>query len=382
MRIAIVAPTSIPARRANTLQVMKMAQAFAQLGNTVQLYAPGGRASVFEKIPVWDDISHHYGLKVRFPIEILPADERFRRYDYGWRAVNQTRRWNADLLYTRLPQAAALGSVFGLETIFELHDFPIGIFGSGLFRLFLRGRGARKLVLITHALKVDLIHRFQALERTSFTMVAPDGVDLARYADLPNPPKARQILIEKYGQSLPVQRFTVGYTGHLYPGRGISLIIEAASRLPENNFLIVGGEDDDVARIRAESVNLNNVFLTGFVPNADVPLFQAASDVLLMPYQGRVAASSGGDIASYLSPMKLFEYLAAGRAIISSDLPVLQEILDPDNSIILPAKDTDAWVMAIRDLQNDPKRRETLAVRAGQLAKNFSWEARAEQILK
>jgi glycosyltransferase involved in cell wall biosynthesis len=78
----------------------------------------------------------------------------------------------------------------------------------------------------------------------------------------------------------------------------------------------------------------------------------------------------------------LFEYLAAGRAIISSDLPVLQEILDPDNSIILPAKDTDAWVMAIRDLQNDPKRRETLAVRAVQLAKNFSWEARAEQILK
>ena len=91
------------------------------------------------------------------------------------------------------------------------------------------------------------------------------------------------------------------------------------------NFLIVGGEPQDVENLRqrVRVIGLKNVILTGFVPNARLPLYQAACDVLLMPYQRQVAASSGGDIARYLSPMKLFEYMACERPIISSDLPVL-----------------------------------------------------------
>jgi len=93
------------------------------------------------------------------------------------------------------------------------------------------------------------------------------------------------------------------------------------------SFLLAGGEPEDVAALREKSANLglSNVILTGFIPNADLPIYQAACDILLMPYQSQVAASSGGDIARYLSPMKLFEYLACGKPILSSDLPVLRE---------------------------------------------------------
>jgi glycosyltransferase involved in cell wall biosynthesis len=121
--------------------------------------------------------------------------------------------------------------------------------------------------------------------------------------------------------------------------------------------------------------------LTGFIPNADLPRYQAACDILLMPYQYKVTASSGGDIAKFLSPMKLFEYLACGRAILSSDLPVLQEVLNVKNAVLLPSDDVKSWVAAIRDLRVNPEKRIALARQARADAQRYSWEVRAEQIL-
>ena len=126
---------------------------------------------------------------------------------------------------------------------------------------------------------------------------------------------------------------------------------------------------------------LDNVILTGFIPNADLPLYQAACDVLLMPYQKHVAASSGGDIAAYLSPMKLFEYLACGRAILSSDLPVLREVLNPDNAVLLDPEDVEGWAAALRLLQNDAHLRAMLGEQARRDAALYTWEARAGAIL-
>ena len=100
-----------------------------------------------------------------------------------------------------------------------------------------------------------------------------------------------------------------------------------------------------------------------------------------MPYQKRVAASSGGDISCYLSPMKVFEYLACGRAILSSALPVLSEVLTPQNSLLLPPDDLDAWTIALQNLRHAPEQRQRLAERARSDAQQYSWEARAQRIL-
>ncbi|MEA3349880.1 MAG: glycosyltransferase, partial [Chloroflexota bacterium] len=174
------------------------------------------------------------------------------------------------------------------------------------------------------------------------------------------------------------------YSGHLYPGRGAELILAIAARLPEINFLLVGGEPRDVELVRAQAANQNidNVTLTGFVPNAELPRYQAACDVLLMPYQRKVSASSGGDIARYLSPMKLFEYLACGRPILSSDLPVFREVLSSENAILLPHHDADAWVAAIRELQANPVRCQALGQQARRDAQKYTWESRAQRILE
>lgn len=402
MKIAVIAPTEIPARRANTVQVMKMTQALVSLDHETRLASPfthpfrmtGNEIEAATQHHQWEPLSRHYGLQHKFPIVWLQARSRFRRYDYGLAAVRWARRWGANLVYTRLPQAAALSSSLGMRTILEAHDLPHGKMGRRLFQRFIRGSGARRLVVITRALLDDLVEAYGIPEPSShkpqFTVVAPDGVDLDRYKNPPSPVEARKTLSHNRrdgdnhaGLSLPVDRFTVGYTGHLYAGRGTHMLLSLAERLPGMTFLVVGGEPDQVDKLKnqSEKRGLNNLVLTGFVSNVELPVYQAASDVLLMPYQRHVAASSGGDISRYLSPMKLFEYMANERAILSSDLPVLGEILNTDNAVLLHPDDIDAWVDALKHLEINPDYRRKLAAQARKDVQRYTWEARAEHIL-
>jgi glycosyltransferase involved in cell wall biosynthesis len=395
MKIAVIAPSALPARRANTIQTAKMAQAFASLGHEVLLIASPSvestssyeRAVSGEGRLDWPSLAHHYGLRTPFQIAWMRSLPALKRHDFALRAVLRALIWRADLIYTRLPQAAALASLLGIPTIFEIHDLPQGG-AAKLLRLFLRGRGALRLVTITQALAVDLQRAFplsavpvkpSALQ--PFLLIAPDGVDMDRYTPWLTPKQARQQL-QAQGVSLP-ERFIAGYSGHLYTGRGIELIFQLASRLPDSTFLLVGGEEADLQHWQSilRQQNLSNVILLGFVPNAELPLYQMACDVLLMPYQEQVAASSGGNIAAYLSPMKLFEYLACGRPILASNLPVFHEILNDQIAILLPPNDAQAWLDALLDLETSPAKRQTLSRSARQTAANYSWEERARRIV-
>jgi glycosyltransferase involved in cell wall biosynthesis len=392
MKIVVVAPSQIPARRANTLQVMKMTHAMCQVGHQVRLVVPfesSHHTGKVKTIAKWEDLSQHYGLQEEFPIDWLLTSRSLRRYDFGLKSVFWARQWGAEVLYTRLPQAAALSSFMGMPTILEVHDLPQGYLGPWMFHCFLKGKGARRLVAITQALAQDLLIKLDAPPLNHFTVVAPDGVDLIRYINFPDPPQARMSLtltsVDGHAGSplsIAPERFTVGYTGHLYLGRGIEILLALATRLPEMTFLIVGGEPPDVSRLQVEVVSqrLENVLLTGYVPNSELPRYQAACDVLLMPYQHRVAASSGGDISNYLSPMKLFEYMACQRAIISSDLPVLHEILNHQNAMLMPIDDIGAWVNALRRLKNDVELRNRLATQSRRDAELYTWETRAIKI--
>jgi glycosyltransferase involved in cell wall biosynthesis len=382
VKIALVAPTELPARRANTIQVMKMAQALAEIGYEVRVASPAASAAPQDlDSRAWDNLRRLYGLHTPLPVEWLPARPELRRYDYGLHAVRWAQHWGADVLYTRLPQCAALASLRGMKTIYEIHDFPTGMMVGWLLRGFLGGSGAARLVVISRALEQDLTTRFTIPQRPFFTLVAPDGVDLIRYQDLPTIQEIRKRLPPKISEQLA--QFVAGYSGHLYPGRGVEIILGMAARLPQVSFLLAGGEPEDVKRVQTQAGNqgLRNLILTGFVPNADLPLYQASCDVLLMPYQEHVAASSGGDIARYLSPMKLFEYLACGRVILSSDLPVLRETLTPETAILLPPADVSAWVKAVQDLQSNPTRRQELGEAAQKIAAQYSWENRVRRIM-
>jgi glycosyltransferase involved in cell wall biosynthesis len=111
-------------------------------------------------------------------------------------------------------------------------------------------------------------------------------------------------------------------------------------------------------------------------------MIQAACDVLMMPHERRVSASGGGDIARFTSPMKMFEYLASGRAILASDLPVFREVLNENNAVLIAPEDIDAWNGALRVLEINEDKRRTLGNRARSDAARYTWVERARRSLE
>lgn len=373
MKIGLIAPAKIPAKSANTIQVMKNAIALTDVRQDVILFVPGQSSELS-----WQTLASHYGLVDEKPDRLtmcwVPRNLRFKSYDYALNAVQMAKKADVDCIFTRLLQAAALSSARGVTTYYEAHDIPTGRMGPVLFKQFLRGKAKKILISISDALLQDLKKQF-IFPDDLVEIVASDGVDLARFGDLPSQKEARvQLGIEN--------KFTAGFTGHLYAGRGEDLLIGMAALLPEFNFLVIGGKDDDVQRVqnKIESQNLKNMRLMGFIPNAELPVYQTACDCLLMPYQEKIAGSSGGDIAKYLSPMKMFEYLASAKPILSSDLPVLREVLDEENSILLPFDDVIAWVDAIRLIKKDSGLAHKLSENAFKTAKQYTWQIRVSQI--
>ncbi len=372
MRIACLATSRIPSRTANSIQVMKVCQALEDLGHEVRLWTAGRRPAVS-----WDELARHYGLRRRFAIEWIGYWPPLRRYDFCLRALAQARRWRPDLYYLWPIQAAALAARRGWPTVLELHDRPSGRLGPCWLGQFLRAPGARRLVTVSEALRRWLEGKYRRPLGPPFSVVAPNGVDLERYAELPGAGEARRTL------GLP-EVFTVGYTGHLYPGRGVELMVELARRNPASHFVWAGGEPEAVEtwRGRLADEGIANVTLLGFVPNERLPLVQAACDVLVMPYERRIAGSGGGDSAGSASPMKAFEYMAAGRMILTSDLPVIREVLNEANAVLLPPEDVEAWDRALKEAARDEGRRLRLAAQARADAMAFRWTERESRILR
>ncbi len=372
MRIACIAASEVPSRKANSIRVMKVCQAFRTLGHEVKLWLPGKDPEVG-----WEALSEQYRLKQSFDLAWILTVRWLRRYDFGVKAVMEAREWGADLMYAWPLQSASFASLINQKTLFEVHDRPRGTFGPTLFRLMLRGRGLERILPISESLEMWLEKHYRLSRFRCDSLVIRSGVDLDGYRDIPEPSEARRHL--GYRDVL-----TVGYTGHLYPGRGVELLYELAKRNPEIQFLWVGGTEEAIQSWREilSAEGVNNILLAGFKSQEELPLYQAASDILVMPYEKKILVSSGANTEKFASPMKVFEYMAAGRPILSSDLPVLREVLHQDIAMFAPPEDVDAWNQALRELIDDQDLRRKIAKASRNEVHKYSWESRAERALR
>ena len=373
MKIAVITNSRIPSLTANSIQAMKVCQALIQIGHDVRIFAPR------ETDPMpREDLARHYGLRLLPSLEWLPSVKQLKRLDFIFHAQRAAEAFEADLVYTWLPQSAVAALWRQYPVIVEMHSDGGGRMGAWWLRQFwkLPGHTPRRMTVTTRALR-------KVLERTAgfgfddeAVAVAPNGVELERYENLPDPAGARRSLLLK-------NRLTIGFTGHIYPGRGADLLFELARQMPGVNFLWVGGTPELVTfwQKKLETVGAKNVMMTGFVEHERIPLYQAAADILLMPYGRSIEASSGQDIAEVINPMKMFEYMAAGRAIVSADLPVIREVLHERNAVFCEPGDVGAWKSVIESLLLDEKKRTALGMQARRDAERFTWEARARRIL-
>jgi len=129
--------------------------------------------------------------------------------------------------------------------------------------------------------------------------------------------------------------------------------------------------------------------MTGFVKHESIPLYQAASDILLMPYSRSISASSGQDIAEVINPMKMFEYMASGRAIVSADLPSIREVLNEGNAVFCPAREAGNWELVIgnwkaviESLLANESHRSQLGSQARKDVEQLTWVKREERVME
>lgn len=372
MRILYLSSSTIPSRAANSVHVMKMCQALAANGHEATLLAKRPLSP-----PTTNDYDH-YGVAPSFhiskcPLPPAPFLNRFWIfYEMLWVRRQVAHMPSPDLLYARrIYNLAALASL-RIPMILELHDLPHHRLLKSLIGWLIRQPHFVRLVVISAALG-DAVQEIYPDLPPEKLVVAHDGADelaihvTAAEPRLPGRPGA----------------FRVGYVGHLYPGRGIDIITALAEQLPEIDFHIIGGDEADIHYWQQQYPG-DNLFFHGYAPPKEVSQYTSQFDVVLAPYQRKVlGAGRDRDTARWMSPLKIFEYMAAGKAIVCSDLAPLREVLrHRENALLCPPDDATAWVKAVSELKTDADLRLRLGEQAlQQFQTHYTWQKRAESVL-
>lgn len=176
----------------------------------------------------------------------------------------------------------------------------------------------------------------------------------------------------------------VGFVGTFGPWHGASILARAfaavAPELPEARLLLVGnGPELEMTRrqLAVSGVEKQAIF-AGKVASNDVPAYLDACDVLVSPH---VPLPDG--VEFFGSPTKLFEYMAAGKGIIASDLGQIGEVLQHGQTAwLVPPGDEKALSSALHALAAAPRLREELGARARRRAAEHTWRKNARRIVE
>ena len=161
----------------------------------------------------------------------------------------------------------------------------------------------------------------------------------------------------------------VVYAGTFEPYQGLAMLLAAIPRVresvPEAVFVLVGGDPKSIAQMRedAKQLQLNgSLLLTGRKPRDEMPTYMAMADLLVSP---RVYGDN--------LPLKVFDYLAAGRPIVATDLPSHRALLDESRAILVEPCAA-GLAEGIISLLGDPRRAARLAIAARTYAgSNLGW---------
>ncbi|MFM1874722.1 MAG: hypothetical protein RL266_459 [Bacteroidota bacterium] len=366
MKLLYLSDSLVPSTKANSVQVMKMCQAFASNGANVTLVCRKGEDS--------GDVFSFYGVQRTFELcrISVPNVKILGRLAFLIKGVLFAIRNRPDVIFGReLFLIAILGftRVLGrVPLILELHVPPKNKLQFRVLKVLFGSPSFKHIVVISQALR----HEYERLYGDILEgriIVAHDGADLVD--DLvPN---------VELADTKPM----IAYVGSLYQGKGVELIIELARISPEYQFHIVGGSEREISAWK-EQITSQNVVFHGFKNQNEVKSLMQGFDIMLAPYQLAVLGASGAsDLSRWMSPLKIFEYMSAGKPMVASDLPVLQEVLQHrKNCLLANPKNAAQWKECLAELISRPELRAQLATNAlNDLRTSYSWRSRARYIL-
>ena len=369
MRVLVSTLTPYPSGSAHVVHITATAQGFVDAGHEVVLAS----AQPGPGWPAGDTAPDTSGFTVR---TLAGRDHRGQSLVNGPRLWWLARTLRPGLCFADDVRSALAVALTGTPVLVELHS--MAFHGS-------RSGRAAFTRLLTRPELVAVVTISEALRRD----VVAAGADASRVVTLPEAARPRSdaelaaVPPTWLRGTMRRDALQVGYSGSLYDGRGVTVLEEVARRLPDVDVHVLGGPTAVSDALRGRSDRPDNLHVHGLRPPSDAARLQAAMDVLLAPYGRSVATPGGVDTSRWMSPMKVFEYLAAGTSTVCSDLPVLREVLDDGGTALLvDPDDSDEWVAAVRRLRDDPALRERLSAEARRVhAERFTWDRRTRRML-
>ncbi|MDP3993643.1 MAG: glycosyltransferase [Candidatus Doudnabacteria bacterium] len=380
MKIIYIANIRLPTEKAHGIQIMKMCEAFALAGTDLELVIPTRTNSDFSEV----DPFVYYGVKRIFKITPLKTFDptflqAFPAGSYGkgqiffftialFRYLKSIQTEDV-LFYTRDEHLLPVLFKFSKRIIWEGHAL------SERPKKFIKYfKACQKIVVLTKSLKKILVNL--GIQEKNI-LVAPDAVDLGTFDFDLTIPEARIRL------NLPQGKIILGYTGTFRTkniSKGLETVLEALQMTadPKIIFVAVGGAAADIKHYQNLARNMNVEKRVMLLPKVDQPkvaICQKAFDVLLMPFP------KNEHYAYFMSPLKMFEYMASGRPIVTADLPSIREILGEESAVFAEAENSKSFADGIKKILSDSDLADKISLNARQKVQEFTWQKRARNIL-
>lgn len=347
-----IAELVLPSRSAYSIQVMKMCNAFSELGYKTNLHVLNSQSNKIHKI---------YNCNSNFKIysHNLKINNFISRLLFATKLVLKNKNLSG-VLYSRSIITGIFLSFFKKDVVIEIHHELKG-FTFFLFQLCKNFDFFKKIkfVFITKNLKKNF-------NLSNKSVIADDGVDLNSFKLKKNKNKYKNTCV---------------YTGSFAKGKGLEKIIKISKLLPKIEFHLYG--DFSNSTYSNETIrNYNNIKYFGFSEYKNMPKILNKYDLYLMPYENKVYVRSKNiEVSKFMSPMKLFEYMAADGVLIASDLSVYNHILNKKNSILIRNNSINLWKRKIEEFFKIKKKFLYLSKNAHESVKLYTWDNRAKKIV-
>lgn len=374
-KILYIHDTLLSSEQANLIQVISMCEAFSKLGHEVILAVPKSNIEIEE---AYEYINNLFSLKHGFKIIYFKKviNNKISKYLDHYKIKKIITNNNPDLCYVRNVLFLKESIKNKVNTIYETHNNKLHLGSKFINRilLFILKQNSKKeklikIICISNELKKYWGKNGLPIEKLE---VLHDGFKKEYFIQY------RGVKETKKKLGFPTNKKIVMYTGSLYHNREISSIISLASNIKDVIFIVIGGPEKQKEYYEKEArlININNIKFMGRIDHKKIPEFLFSADVLLALWSSKVQT------INYCSPLKLFEYMAAGRHIVATGFPTILEVLkDKKNAFISEPDNYNSLLKTMKEAlsMNYPSK---IAENARDDAFNYySWTSRASFIL-
>ncbi len=315
-KINYITFSSIPSPLASSLQIIKTCENLSKNNYEITLIKPSTGLKKFS-IKKYYGLKHNVNIKEIKGIDSFPQGIKF--YLYCFYCLIYILQNKQSITITRNYFICYLLLLFRKKVILEIHHdtkYEGKVIKFILkFSNFFKKKNLINIIAISNSVKSFFIKKYN-IQNKKITVL----------------PSGSSIRVKGQPTLCKNKRFKIGYFGSISPSKGINLLIRLSKIDQENDYYIFGGSKKKINEIKKKNIN-KNLFLKESVSYTEIPKLMLEMDILTLPYTKNIKAwGEVDDITKYTSPLKLFDYLAVGKMIISSDLKVLREVISSKNA--------------------------------------------------